>query len=83
MSSAGSKTHELVVLADHHQFCLHDAPAYREWARGGRATVPASPAYGWTAEAVQYHRIGLEPHLIAVGKAPFPGRAEPARESAV
>lgn len=69
MSGAGGKVHGLMVFADHHQFCVCDARSHSAWVRGGRQAGPAQQASGWTEEAVQYHRIGLEPHLIAVGTA--------------
>jgi hypothetical protein len=69
MSNTGGKSIDLVVWADHGQFYLQDALAHDEWARNGGATDPDLAPAGWTHEAVQYHRIGLEPHSIAVGTA--------------
>lgn len=59
------KVHDLLVFAEHHQFCVSDAVPMRDRRRPG----PEQRASGWTAQAVQSHRIVAEPYLIAVGTA--------------
>ncbi len=59
---------DLVIFADNHQFCVSDVRGHSAWIRRGRPADPEQ-AFGWTEEAVQCHRIAVEPHLIAVGTA--------------
>jgi hypothetical protein len=51
------------------QFYVQDADAHDHAMRAGAAMDPDRPAGGWTDDAVQVHRIGLEPHSISVGTA--------------
>src|SRR3954467_9799746 len=57
------------VFADYGQFYMQDAAAHRVAMRAGAAIHPGRVAGGWTEEAVQVHRIGLEPHSISIGTA--------------
>jgi hypothetical protein len=50
------------------QFCVQDVDPYDAW-MAEHATDPGLPPGGWSGEAVQTHRIGLEPHSISVGTA--------------
>lgn len=58
-----------VVYAGYGQYYLQDLDAYGRWLKGGAATDPDLPPAGWTEQAVQEHRIGVEPHSISVGTA--------------
>lgn len=58
-----------VLFAEYGQFYVQDADAYDRAMRAGAAMDPDRPAGGWTEDAVQLHRIGLEPHSISVGTA--------------
>ncbi|MGI8328315.1 hypothetical protein ACRYCC_00005 [Actinomadura scrupuli] len=60
--------HDLTVLADHGQFYLQDLQAHGLWMQSHGADPDLAPA-GWTHEASQIYRIGVEPHSIAVGTA--------------
>ncbi|MEU7873509.1 hypothetical protein [Dactylosporangium sp. NPDC049140] len=57
------------VFADYGQFYMQDAEAHGVAMRASAATDPGRVAGGWTQEAVQVHRIGLEPHSISIGAA--------------
>ncbi|MFD8598204.1 hypothetical protein ACFV1L_24690 [Kitasatospora sp. NPDC059646] len=57
-----------LIDADHGQFYLQDVEPYDAW-MAAHAADPDLPPAGWTAEAVHVHRIGVEPHSIAVGTA--------------
>lgn len=57
-----------VIDADHGQFYVQDAEPYDAW-MAEHGTEPDLPPAGWTEEAVQIHRIGVEPHSISVGTA--------------
>jgi hypothetical protein len=56
------------IDADHGQFYIQDLEMYDAWMRE-HAMDPDLPPAGWTWEAVQIHRIGVEPHSISVGTA--------------
>ena len=58
-----------VVLADYGQFYVQDTDAHDAEMRAGAAMAPDRSPAGWTDEAVQVHRIGVEPHSISVGTA--------------
>ncbi|MBE1578816.1 hypothetical protein ACFORH_20310 [Amycolatopsis roodepoortensis] len=58
-----------VLFAEYGQFYLQDVDAHNRAMRDGAAMDPDRPAGGWTEDAVQLHRIGLEPHSISVGTA--------------
>jgi hypothetical protein len=58
-----------VLFAEYGQFLVQDADAHDRAMRAGAAMDPDRPAGGWTEDAVQLHRIGLEPHSISVGTA--------------
>lgn len=60
--------HHFTVVADYSQFYLQDLDAHESWMRSHTADDLTAPA-GWTHEAVQIHRIGVQPHSIAVGTA--------------
>ena len=60
--------HRLTVFADYYQFYLQDLQAYLEWL-GSQGTDPDLPPAGWTSEAVDIHRIGVEPNSLSVGTA--------------
>ncbi|WP_242887765.1 hypothetical protein [Actinomadura litoris] len=68
MSSTSSVVQRFFVLADHGQFFLQDLDAHGIWMRA-HGTDPALVPAGWTQEADQIHRIGIEPHSIALGTA--------------
>lgn len=55
------------IDADHGQFYVQDVDPYDAWMEE-QETEP-SPAAGWTEDAIFLHRIGVEPHSIAVGTA--------------
>lgn len=57
-----------MIDADHWQFYVQDLKPYDAW-MAEHATDPDLPPAGWTDEAVQIHRIGVEPHSISVGTA--------------
>nr|BFE59402.1 hypothetical protein GCM10020063_039280 [Dactylosporangium thailandense] len=59
----------IVLFAEYAQFYVQDADAHDRVMRAGAAMDPDRPAGGWTHDAVQVHRIGLEPHSISVGTA--------------
>lgn len=59
----------VVLFADYGQFYVQDVDAYGRAMRSGASTDPDLPAGGWTEDAVQVYRIGLEPHSISVGTA--------------
>ena len=59
----------VVLFADYGQFYVQDVDAHDRAMRAGAAMDPDLPAGGWTDDAVQVHRIGLEPHSISVGTA--------------
>lgn len=64
-----SKLRRAVVFADYYQFYVQDVEAHdAEMRAGGGTDVDRVPA-GWTEEAVNVHRIGVEPHSISVGTA--------------
>lgn len=50
------------------QFYLQDLHAHEQWMRS-HGTDPGLAPAGWTSEAVYIHRIGVEPHSLAVGTA--------------
>lgn len=58
-----------VVYADFAQFYLCDLEAHQSWMHVGGTADPRLPAAGWTREASDMHRIGVEPHSISVGTA--------------
>ena len=60
--------HRLIVFADYYQFYLQDLQAYLDWL-GSHGTDPDLPPAGWTSEAVDTHRIGVEPNSLSVGTA--------------
>jgi hypothetical protein len=60
-----------VVYASHYQFYVQDVDAYDAWMRAGAAMDPDLPPAGWTDEAVQIHRIGIERFSISVGTARY------------
>ncbi|MEC3973941.1 hypothetical protein [Amycolatopsis sp. H20-H5] len=68
MLSTPPESRVLVVLADHGQFYLQDLDAHDRWMRTTGAHADLPPA-GWTAEAVNVHRIGVEPHSLSIGTA--------------
>lgn len=68
MSGVLDEIRRLVLYADHYQFYLQDLDSHGEWMRR-RGADPDLPPAGWTEEAVQIHRIGVEPYSIAVGTA--------------
>ena len=57
-----------LIDADHGQFYVQDLGPYDAW-MAEHAMDPDLPPAGWTEEAVQIHRIGVEPHSISVGTA--------------
>lgn len=57
------------LSAEYAQFYLQDPDAHDRAMRAGAAMDPDRPAGGWTEDAVQVPRIGLEPHSISVGTA--------------
>lgn len=57
-----------IIDADHGQFYVQDLDPYDAWL-ARRGTDPDVPPAGWTDDAVYVHRIGIEPHSIAVGTA--------------
>jgi hypothetical protein len=57
------------LFADYEQFYVQDVDAHNRAMRAGAAMDPNRPAGGWTEDAVQVYRIGLEPHSISVGTA--------------
>ena len=57
-----------VIDADHWQFYVQDREMYNAWIRAHAMDPEWAPA-GWTDDAVQIHRIGVEPHSISVGTA--------------
>jgi hypothetical protein len=59
---------KFLIDADHGQFYVQDLEPYDAW-MAEHATDPDLPPAGWTEEAVHVHRIGVEPHSIAVGTA--------------
>jgi hypothetical protein len=59
----------LVLFADYEQFYVQDVDAHDRAMRAGAAMDPDLLPGGWTDDAVQVHRIGLEPHSISVGTA--------------
>lgn len=59
----------VVLFADYGQFYVQDVDAHNRAMRSGAAMDPNLPAGGWTKDAVQVYRIGLEPHSISVGTA--------------
>lgn len=59
---------KFLIDADHGQFYVQDLEPFDAW-MAEHATDPDLPPAGWTEEAVQVHRIGLEPHSISVGTA--------------
>ncbi|MEU9191441.1 hypothetical protein AB0D14_44635 [Streptomyces sp. NPDC048484] len=59
---------KFLIDADHGQFYIQDLEPYDAWT-AEPATDPDLPPAGWTEDAVQVHRIGLEPHSISVGTA--------------
>jgi hypothetical protein len=60
-----------VVYASHFQFYVQDVDAYDTWMRAGAAMDPDLPPAGWTEEAGQIHRIGVERYSISVGTARY------------
>ncbi|MEU8172472.1 hypothetical protein [Microbispora hainanensis] len=68
MADAALKVLDLTVHADHGQFVLQDPEPYGAWVRDSPAERDLPPA-GWTHEAVQLHRIAVDPYSIAVGTA--------------
>ena len=68
MHPESADVHRLAVLADHYQFYLQDLDAHARWMRSHGTDPDLAPA-GWTHEAVQIHRIGVEPHSLSVGTA--------------
>lgn len=67
MSSAPA-SHHVAVIADYGQFYLQDLAAYTHWLQSDGMADYFSPG-GWTPEANDLYRIGVEPHSIAVGTA--------------
>lgn len=59
---------KFTIDADHGQFYVQDLEPYELWIRE-HGMDPELPPAGWTVEAVQVHRIGVEPHSISVGTA--------------
>jgi len=59
----------IVLFADYAQLYVQDADAHDRVMRAGAAMDPDRPPGGWTYDAVQVHRIALEPHSISVGTA--------------
>lgn len=59
---------KFLIDADHGQFYVQDLDRYDVWMQD-QGSDSEQPAAGWTDEAVMIHRIGLEPHSIAVGTA--------------
>jgi hypothetical protein len=59
---------KFLIDADHGQFYVQDLDRYDVWV-ADHGFDPERPAAGWTDDAVMIHRIGLEPHSIAVGTA--------------
>ncbi|MGW7210756.1 hypothetical protein, partial [Streptomyces sp. NPDC054837] len=51
---------------DHGQFYVQDLEPFDAW-MAEHATDSDLPRASWTEEAVQVHRIGLEPHSISAG----------------
>ncbi|MFI6509846.1 hypothetical protein ACIBCT_19765 [Streptosporangium sp. NPDC050855] len=60
--------HRFTVLAYCGQFYLQDLEAHGVWMRS-HAEDDQHPPAGWTEEAVYVHRIGVQPHSIAIGTA--------------
>jgi hypothetical protein len=59
---------KFTIDADHGQFYVQDLEPYEVWIRE-HGVDPELPPAGWSEEAVQVHRIGVEPHSISVGTA--------------
>jgi hypothetical protein len=59
---------KFLIDADHGQFYVQDLEPYDAW-MAEHATDRDLPPAGWTEEAGQVHRIGVEPHSISVGTA--------------
>ncbi|WP_330245383.1 MULTISPECIES: hypothetical protein [unclassified Streptomyces] len=68
MTESVETVRHLSILADHGQFYLQDLQRHGVWIKEHGAD-PALPPAGWTEEASQHHRIGVEPHSISVGTA--------------
>ncbi|MEU4287040.1 hypothetical protein AB0E63_02360 [Kribbella sp. NPDC026596] len=64
----GAASLRFLIDADHGQFYVQDFELYRAWI-AEHAIDPDLPPAGWTHEAVYVHRVGVEPHSIAVGTA--------------
>jgi hypothetical protein len=67
MSAVSEEATQLVVHADHDEFYLQDLGPYGRWVGEGEGS--GRPPGGWTPEALEEHRIGVEPYSIAVGTA--------------
>lgn len=59
---------QFIIDADHGQFYIQDLEPYEVWIRE-HGMDPELPPAGWSEEAVQIHRIGVEPHSISIGTA--------------
>ncbi|REF00730.1 hypothetical protein [Thermomonospora umbrina] len=57
---------KFLIDADHGQFYVQDLEPYDAWMTD-HAMDPGRPPAGWTDDAVNIHRIGVEPHSISVG----------------
>jgi hypothetical protein len=57
-----------LIDAEYAQFNVQDVDPYDAW-MAEHAMDPGLKPGGWTGEAVQIHRIGLEPFSISVGTA--------------
>lgn len=57
-----------LIDAEYAQFCVQDVEPYDSW-MAKHAMDPDLPPGGWSGDAVQIHRIGLEPYSISVGTA--------------
>lgn len=68
VSPASPDRRRFTVLADHGQFYPQDLDAHAVWMRAHADDDLRAPA-GWTEKAVDIHRIGVQPHSIAVGTA--------------
>lgn len=64
----GAASLRFLIDADHGQFYVQDFELYGAWI-AEHAIDPDLPPAGWTHEAVYVHRVGVEPHSIAVGTA--------------
>jgi hypothetical protein len=62
------EVHRFTVAADYCQFYLTDLQSHEQWMRLHWSDPDLRPA-GWTREASQFHRIGVEPHSLSVGTA--------------